>query len=89
MGKRESKLAGKLNPFQRVVANKYACGDFSYCETLSDTQDVGDGLFSFLMRELNDDDDDGEPMDASTANQRLQSAIDDLSAAANAVQELI
>lgn len=86
MGKRESKLAGKLNQFQRVVADKYACGDFAFCETLSDTQDVGDGLFSFLMRELNDD---GEPMDASTANQRLQSAIDDLSAAANAVQELI
>lgn len=69
-----------LNRFQKAVAQHYGQGDFSYVETLSESQGVGDGLFSFLMRELADD---GEPMTHDVASRRMAVVIGDVQTVAD------
>jgi hypothetical protein len=41
-----------LTPWQKIVVENYGDGDYSHIETLDDSRDVGDGLFTFLMIEL-------------------------------------
>lgn len=65
-----------LNEFQRTAAKCYGDGDFAHCADLAEAQEVGDGLFSFIMRELAND--GSAPMDAETARGRMRSAIRDI-----------
>jgi hypothetical protein len=65
----------KFNEFQRVAIRAYADGDLAYLldGDGTDTQDVGDGLFTFILRELGDDD-----MDIDLAIQRMNTVRDDI-----------
>lgn len=46
-----------LTPWQRIVADNYAGGDFAHVQTLDECRDVGDTLFTFLMIELDPNED--------------------------------
>jgi len=65
----------KFNEFQRVAIRAYADGDLAYLldGDGTDTQDIGDGLFTFILRELGDDD-----MDIDLAIQRMNTVRDDI-----------
>lgn len=62
-----------LNPYQRLAADTYAGGEFSHIQHEDEATDVGDTLFLFLIRELDDDCDSWEE-----ATNRLQRARDDI-----------
>lgn len=66
----------QLNRFQRLVADNYAAGDYSYLDDQREAKrdDDGDTLLTFLMRELSDDCQD----DANEALRRLTAARLDL-----------
>lgn len=73
-----------LSPWQRAVADSYACGDFSRVQTLEECRDVGDTLFTFLMIEL----DPGEGCESwKEAERRLDTAQRDVEAAVAAVEK--
>ena len=62
----------QLNRFQRLVADNYAAGDYSHLDNQREAKaddDLGDTLFTFLMRELSDDcqDDPNEALRRLTA----------------------
>lgn len=54
----------QLNDIQRKAAAAYDDGIFSHCESMSDAREVGDGLFAFILGELNDKDVEGSPDEA-------------------------
>jgi hypothetical protein len=66
---------GKLSKLQKLTAQLYGGGDYAHHETTEETQDVGDGLYTFLQREL-------DPAEgcksAAVAIHRINSAIYDL-----------
>ena len=68
----------QLNRFQRLVADNYAAGDYSWLdnqrEAKADASLLGDTLLTFLMRELSDDCQD----DPNEALRRLTAARLDL-----------
>lgn len=78
----------QLNKFQSAVAKNYGDGDYAeFIETgltKDDLDNCGDTLFKFLMVELSDE---GEPMDAETAEQRMSHAVRDCEAALIQVQQ--
>jgi hypothetical protein len=80
-----------MNRFQKAVAKTYGGGDYAYIadlpweEACRAYQDCGDTLFTFLMRELEDD---VERMDQETAVQRIEGAIGDLNLALATVNSL-
>jgi NTP pyrophosphatase (non-canonical NTP hydrolase) len=44
-------MSKPLTKFQRLVAETYEGGEFSWVRTEEGSENVGDGLFSFLIRE--------------------------------------
>lgn len=50
----------QLTALQKLVANHYQGGEFGYIETQNDSQDVGDGLFTFCINEASDANDKAE-----------------------------
>lgn len=46
-----------LDKFQRIVADSYKEGEFSSVGIIQEAKDLGDGLFTFLMIELSEDED--------------------------------
>ena len=50
----------QLTALQKLVANHYQGGEFGHIETQDDSQDVGDGLFTFCINEANDASDKSE-----------------------------
>lgn len=85
MAKRQKR--GKLNPIQTAAKNVYGGGDYAHHETMADAQDAlnGDGLYTFIMRELADD---GGPMTTETAIQRMESAQADIQTVIDAINKL-
>lgn len=75
---------GRLNKIQKLAARAYGDGDFSHVKTTEESQDVGDGLFSFIMRELADD---GGPMDGETALNRMHGARRDIDSVISALEQ--
>lgn len=63
-----------LNPYQRVIADHYAAGDYAHIDDPREAMrdDQGDTLFTFLMREMDD------PESPEEAYARLRRARDDL-----------
>lgn len=43
-----------MNKFQKLLVKHYENGEFKHVETQAGADNVGDGLFSFLFRELSD-----------------------------------
>lgn len=43
-----------MNPYQRLVADNYECGDYAHHEDPAEAEDAGDTLYLFLIRELED-----------------------------------
>jgi len=41
-----------LTEIQKIARDNYAGGNFSHVESVEETEDVGDTLFEFVMREL-------------------------------------
>jgi hypothetical protein len=82
----------KLNPFQVAAAKAYGGGDYSYIAdesnydaAMAQSADVGDTLFTFIMRELAND--PGDVMESETARQRMESAIRDVQTVIDALPE--
>lgn len=69
------KRPATLNPHQRIVAKVYGMGDYSHLKRYEECSDVGDGLFTFIIRELSDCTGKGG---RDTAIQRMYSAIADI-----------
>lgn len=65
----------KLTDWQKLVAQVYGDGDYAENETLEDTQNVGDGLYTFIQRELDPAEDCTE---IKYAIRRVRGAIADL-----------
>jgi hypothetical protein len=66
-----------LNRYQQIVVDGYADGEFAQVSTLAESEQVGDGLFSFLLRELSDSE-DCDSMES--AIQRLEVVIKEANA---------
>lgn len=64
-----------LNDFQKVAANVYGDGDYAHITEPEHSEDVGDTLFTFVIRELGDD---GAAMTLAEALSRLDSAAEEL-----------
>lgn len=64
-----------LNAAQRVVADTYGDGDYAYITSASEAEDVGDTLFTFLIRELAESEDCD---DLDEALRRVEVARDQL-----------
>lgn len=64
-----------LNEWQKLVAQVYGGGDYAHHETLEETQDIGDGLYTFLQRDLDASEDCTE---IKYAIRRVRGAIADL-----------
>lgn len=64
-----------LNEWQIAVARVYGGGDYAHHKTLEETQEVGDGLYTFIQRELSAEED---CENAGRALLRLDTAIADL-----------
>ena len=82
LGMMTAKPMNALNKWQRIAADIYAEGDFSHVTSQDEAKadNSGDTLFTFLMRELDDDCGSDE-----TAIQRTERAIDDLLKVAGAL----
>lgn len=79
---RTAHRTGPLAPWQRVVADTYGEGDYRGAADVSEAKDAGDGLYTFLMGEL-DEREGCETMEE--AHDRVQTAIDQLNEIANAL----
>jgi hypothetical protein len=79
-----------MNPWQKAVCETYGGGDYRHLKRNprweDKLDDLGDGLFTFLMIELSDTED---CEDAQTALQRLEAARDDIDQAIDQVMRLI
>jgi hypothetical protein len=49
---REIELERDLSPWQLAIAQHYGGGEYTHVTSLGECYDVGDGLFTFLMVEL-------------------------------------
>ena len=90
MSKRYRQTA--LNAFQIAAAKKYGGGDYAYMidiktfrEAKAAYEGVGDTLFTFIMRELEDD---GEPMDDTTSSQRMRTAMREVEEVVEAIEAI-
>ena len=73
----------KFNEFQKAAIDAYANHDLKYMlEEGADAEDVGDSLFAFIVRELDDD------MDINEAIQRMETARDQVETVLHALNEL-
>ncbi len=66
-----------LNRYQQIVVDGYADGEFAQVSTLAESEQVGDGLFSFLLRELSNSEDCDS---TEAAIQRLEVVIKEVDA---------
>jgi hypothetical protein len=74
----------KFNEFQKAAIDAYPNHDLKYMlEEGADAEDVGDSLFSFIVRELSDD-----GMDIDTAIERMETVRDEVEAVLHALNEL-
>jgi len=66
-----------LTPAQIVCKDTYSVGHFSHVATdeMAQDEDLGDGLFTFLMRELGKE---GECEDMEEAVQRMDNVVNDV-----------
>ncbi|MCR9222868.1 MAG: hypothetical protein NXH70_02265 [Hyphomonas sp.] len=64
-----------LTKWQKLAAQVYAGGDYAENETLEDTQCAGDGLYTFIQREI-DPAEDCNSVDV--ALERIHTAIAEL-----------
>lgn len=71
------------NIFQAIARESYAGG--FYCGWEGDTKDAGDGLFTFIMRELSDEED--VVMSTDFALFRVKQAIEDLESVLEALED--
>jgi hypothetical protein len=82
-----------LNDYQKAVLRVYAEGDNAHLMDFEGTKeefdrelnDAGDTLFRFLMVELSDNED---CTDLDTAIQRVSTAIDDIEAVKDALEDM-
>lgn len=76
-----------LNAAQRVVADTYGGGDYAHITAPDEAEDVGDTLFTFLIRELADSEDCDDLDEAlrrvEVARDQLGEIIEALADAAN------
>jgi len=72
-----------MNIFQRLAADVYGNGDFSYIANQSQAQDIGDSLFTFTINELATSE---GCEDRETALSRLDTAINDLQIIKNKIE---
>ena len=73
-----------LNKAQTILVNTYGDGDYLHITDAAQADMVGDTLFTFLMRELDDD----EGCDSvETASDRVRTAIAQLMEVADALEE--
>jgi hypothetical protein len=74
-----------LNDAQRVAVRAYDGGEHCRCESPEDAEDVGDTLFSFIIRELSEREDcdsfDEAVRRLEVARQQLDEVIEALSSA--------
>lgn len=73
-----------MNIFQRLAADCYGNGDFSYIENAEQAQDVGDTCFTFLINELSTQEGCG---DRDTALSRLDTVLRDVQLIHNAIED--
>ncbi len=78
-------MSDTFNEAQKICASTYASGDFSYASELKDCENVGDGLFTFLMTELSSKED---CTDLDVATQRLETVVADIQKIAAAVNQV-
>lgn len=64
-----------LNRYQQMIVDGYAGGEFAQVSSLAESEQVGDGLFSFLIRELADSEDCDS---LESAIQRLSVVIEEV-----------
>lgn len=74
-----------MNIFQRIAADTYGDGDFSYIANSAQAQNIGDSLFTFIINELSTDE---GCEDRETALARLDTAIRDIQKIQNRVENL-
>lgn len=70
-----------LTPWQKLITQHYGGGDFAHIETVAESQDVEDTLFTFLMIELDpkeDCDDWPEALSRVDAARRQLEEVEDL-----------
>ncbi len=67
-----------LSRNQRLIADNYGSGEFSYCKTVDEALDVGDGLFAFLLTELSEDEDCENYAEAFTRLDTIKREIDEI-----------
>lgn len=71
-----------LNSFQQICAKNYGGGDFAHVESSTETHEMGDMLFAFLMIELSA----AEGCDGSEeAVRRLEMAVSDVQGVIDAI----
>lgn len=62
-----------FNPYQKAVLRIYEEGEYADMTTMDEVEQAGDGLFTFIMREL------GEDCDSQAeAERRIEVAINQL-----------
>ncbi|TPL42567.1 MULTISPECIES: hypothetical protein [unclassified Mesorhizobium] len=69
-----------MNPYQKAAAKAFSNGDHAHVEDMTQVDLVGDTLFLFIMRELEDVE------DIDTARRRIDRAILDLVDVSSAVE---
>jgi len=74
-----------LNDFQSTASRVYGGGDFYGITYIEESQNVGDGLFGFIITELSTHED---CRDKETALQRLKSAQAELQVVIDAIETL-
>ena len=84
MARTQHNTAKPLDKFQRLVADSYESGEFSYCKNLHDVLQTGDGLFQWLMFELSDSE-DCENFD--DARKRLDTALREIREVSDAFED--
>ncbi|TPJ51777.1 MULTISPECIES: hypothetical protein [unclassified Mesorhizobium] len=69
-----------MNKFQKAAAATFSNGEHSHVQDLTQADKVGDTLFLFILRELEDVE------DAETASSRIDRAVIDLMEVGNALE---
>jgi len=64
-----------FNPYQKAVLKIYEEGEYAEMTTMDEVEQAGDGLFTFIMRELGDENDCDSQAEA---NRRIEVAISQL-----------
>ncbi|MBU2753075.1 hypothetical protein HER14_19620 [Acidithiobacillus thiooxidans] len=64
-----------FNPYQKAVLRIYEEGEYSNMTTMDEVEQAGDGLFTFIMRELGDENDCDSQAEAE---RRIEVAISQL-----------